>query len=56
VFLGRSAFGIASEARGDEGLGPLLRHRPDVVSVVLEDSPIDVDTPADLARLDPRGR
>lgn len=52
VLLRRGAFGVASQAEGDEGLGPLLRSLPGVRIVAIDEEPFDVDTPADLARLD----
>ena len=52
VLVERSAFGLAASAEGDRGLGPLIAARPDLVTFV--DVPgmnVDVDTPADLARV-----
>ena len=51
VLLRRWHFGLASRATGDEGLGPLLRRLPDLVTIDLDEAPLDVDTTADLARL-----
>ena len=51
VLLGRSAFGLAAEATGDRGLGPVLAAHPELVrEVPVAGSNPDVDTPADLAR------
>jgi len=52
VVLARAAFGLAAEATGDTGLGPLLAAHPELVAVVAVDggNP-DVDTPTELARL-----
>ena len=52
VLIARPAFGLAREARGDRGLGPLIEGHPELVLEVPVggDNP-DVDTPADLARL-----
>ena len=51
VLLRRPAFGLAGEAAGDRGLGPVLAAHPDAVHEVpvSGDNP-DVDTQADLAR------
>jgi molybdenum cofactor cytidylyltransferase len=56
VLLHRSSFGLALASQGDAGLGPLLRRLTDLVTVEMDEPPVDVDTPADLARLDPPGR
>ena len=51
VLIGRPAFGLVVEARGDRGLGPVLAAHPEiVVEVPVTGSNPDVDTPADLAR------
>ena len=51
VRLGRAALGLAAEATGDRGLGPVLEaHRELVQEVPVAGSNPDVDTPADLAR------
>jgi CTP:molybdopterin cytidylyltransferase MocA/SAM-dependent methyltransferase len=51
VLLGRAAFGLAAEATGDRGLGPVLAAHPELVQEVpVMGSNPDVDTPADLAR------
>ena len=51
VLIGRPAFGLAAEARGDRGLGPVLAAHPEIVmEVPVTGSNPDVDTPADLAR------
>ena len=53
VLLDRSVWPLTLELTGDEGLGPLLRRRPELVTTVdLPGSNPDVDTPADLADLD----
>ena len=50
VLLRRAAFGIATEATGDRGLGPVLAGHPELVrEVPVHGSNPDVDTPADLA-------
>ncbi|MEO8571310.1 MAG: NTP transferase domain-containing protein [Chloroflexota bacterium] len=51
VLLRRVAFGLADEATGDHGLGPILEARPEIVQEVpgSGENP-DVDTRADLAR------
>ncbi len=50
VALRRSAFGLATEAEGDRGLGPVLaRHRERVLEVEVPGRNPDVDTAADLA-------
>ena len=50
VLLGRAAFGVAAEATGDRGLGPVLATHPELVlEVPVAGSNPDVDTPADLA-------
>jgi len=51
VLLRRARFGLAADASGDEGLGPLLRQLPDLVSVQLARPPTDIDTTDDLAAL-----
>jgi CTP:molybdopterin cytidylyltransferase MocA/SAM-dependent methyltransferase len=52
VLVGRSAFGLTRDARGDRGLGPLIDAHPDLVTEVsVEGENPDVDTPTDLARL-----
>lgn len=54
VLLGRAAWDLADDARGDRGLGPLLEARPELVtSVPVDGDNPDVDTPEDLARLEP---
>ena len=51
VLLGRTAIGLAAEATGDRGLGPVLAAHPELVrEVPVTGSNPDVDTPADLAR------
>lgn len=53
VLLDRTAWPLTLELTGDEGLGPLLHRRPELVTTVdLPGSNPDVDTPADLADLD----
>lgn len=52
VLIRRAAWALAGEARGDRGLGPLLRQRPDLVAEVpVQGSNPDVDTPGDLAQV-----
>lgn len=52
VFVRRSAWPDALGVDGDRGLGPLLAARPhEVLSIDVEGSNPDVDTPTDLARL-----
>jgi molybdenum cofactor cytidylyltransferase len=50
VLVRRDAFGLAAEASGDRGLGPILAAHPELVTEVdvRGDNP-DVDTPSDLA-------
>lgn len=56
VFVRRDAFGIAGQAEGDRGLGPILADRPELVAWIdVEGSNPDVDTPADLVALRPVG-
>ena len=51
VLLRRAAIGLAAEATGDRGLGPVLEVHPELVQEVpVMGSNPDVDTPADLAR------
>jgi len=54
VLVLRSAFGLVRAARGDRGLGPLLDAAPDLVTVIdaASTAGADVDTPADLARIE----
>jgi CTP:molybdopterin cytidylyltransferase MocA/SAM-dependent methyltransferase len=51
ILLRRAAFGLAEEAAGDRGLGPVLARHPELVQELAAGvhNP-DVDTPADLAR------
>jgi CTP:molybdopterin cytidylyltransferase MocA len=52
VLLRRAAFGLADDASGDRGLGPVVAAHPELVHVVsVRGENPDVDTPADLARL-----
>jgi CTP:molybdopterin cytidylyltransferase MocA len=52
VLLARSAFVLADETTGDEGLrGVLGRHVEMVTTVEVGEHAPDVDTPADLARI-----
>jgi CTP:molybdopterin cytidylyltransferase MocA len=47
------AWTLALEARGDRGLGPLLRDHSDlIVEIEMTGSNPDIDTPEDLARLE----
>lgn len=49
VLLERSGFGLAAEATGDHGLGPVLDAHPELVTVVeVPGANPDVDTLADL--------
>jgi CTP:molybdopterin cytidylyltransferase MocA/SAM-dependent methyltransferase len=51
VLLRRAAFGLAGEASGDRGLGPVLAaHAESVQAVPISGDNPDVDTQADLAR------
>ena len=44
---------LAREARGDRGLGPVVRDHPNLVlEIDVDGSNPDVDTPADLAALE----
>lgn len=52
VLLRRAAFGLAGEASGDRGLGPVLAAHPELVlEIPIAGGNPDVDTPADLARV-----
>jgi CTP:molybdopterin cytidylyltransferase MocA len=53
VLLMREHFGLADAAEGDLGLGRLLAQHGATSFVDLPDTPIDVDTPADLEALVP---
>ena len=57
VFLASKVWPRALSLDGDEGMGPLIRTRPDLVRTVevLGDNP-DVDVPSDLAVLQPPRR
>ena len=56
VLLRRAAFDLVAEATGDRGLGPVIAAHPELVAEVpVAGANPDVDTPADLARVD-RGR
>jgi CTP:molybdopterin cytidylyltransferase MocA len=53
VLLDRDAWGLADRLTGDQGLGLALSHAPAlVVHVDVDGANPDVDTPADLSRLD----
>jgi molybdenum cofactor cytidylyltransferase len=53
VFLARTAFALADDAIGDEGLRGVLKRHPELVATLeLGEHPPDVDTPADLAALE----
>lgn len=53
VLLDRDAWGLADRLTGDQGLGVALAHSPHlVVHVDVDGANPDVNTPADLARLD----
>jgi molybdenum cofactor cytidylyltransferase len=52
VLIARAGFGLAGEAHGDRGLGPVIDAHPELVEVVdVAGSNPDVDTLADLERL-----
>jgi CTP:molybdopterin cytidylyltransferase MocA len=52
ILVLRDAFGLADEAVGDAGLGPVLAAHPELVAAVdVGRHAPDVDIPADLARL-----
>ena len=52
VLLRRAAFGLAAEAEGDRGLGPVLEANPELVAEIpVEGANPDLDTPADLAAI-----
>jgi molybdenum cofactor cytidylyltransferase len=52
VLLERSAFDLAAATEGDRGLGPLIAARPEIATFVdVPGTNVDVDTPADLARV-----
>lgn len=56
VLLEREAFRLADEVSGDRGLRDLLRDHPDLVNAVdVGEHAPDVDTPADLTRLQGAG-
>jgi len=53
VLLDRDVWGLAERLTGDQGLGHVLANTPDlVVHVDVDGVNPDVDTPADLSRLD----
>jgi molybdenum cofactor cytidylyltransferase len=53
LLIARSAWRLAQDAKGDRGLGPVLRANPDLVTEIeIAGSNPDVDTPEDLARLE----
>ena len=56
VLLDRTAWPLAFKLTGDRGMGPIIHARPGLVSWidVAGDNP-DIDTPADLARLEEEG-
>jgi CTP:molybdopterin cytidylyltransferase MocA len=51
VLLRREAFDLVERLVGDDGLGPLLRAMPELVTIDLRRPPLDVDTVADLDAL-----
>jgi molybdenum cofactor cytidylyltransferase len=52
VLVRRQAWALVAGLTGDQGLGPLLASRPELVhQAVVEGANPDVDTPPDLARL-----
>jgi len=54
VLVRRTAWALVAGLSGDRGLGPLLAQRPELVlAVPVEGANPDVDTPADLAALQP---
>jgi len=54
VLVRRAAWAMAAGVSGDRGLGPLLAARPELVlAVPVAGANPDVDTPADLAALQP---
>jgi molybdenum cofactor cytidylyltransferase len=54
VLVRRGAWAMAAGLHGDRGLGPLLAARPELVHAVdVPGANSDVDTPADLAALEP---
>lgn len=54
VLVRRAAWAMTAGLSGDRGLGPLLAERPDLVLAVdVPGANPDVDTPADLAALEP---
>ena len=57
LLIHRVAWPLASEARADRGLGPIVREHPGlVVQVDVAGSNPDVDTPKDLAALEASAR
>jgi CTP:molybdopterin cytidylyltransferase MocA len=54
VLVRREAWAMAAGLSGDRGLGPLLASRPDLVLAVdVDGANPDVDTPEDLAAMQP---
>jgi molybdenum cofactor cytidylyltransferase len=54
VLVRRAGWAMAAGIAGDRGLGPLLAARPELVlAVPVEGANPDIDTPADLAALQP---
>lgn len=54
VLLGRAAFGLVADAKGDRGLGPVIAAHPGLVHEVRVDAPggnPDIDTRSDLGAL-----
>jgi CTP:molybdopterin cytidylyltransferase MocA/SAM-dependent methyltransferase len=52
VLLRPAAFALVAEAAGDRGLGPILAAHPELImEIPAAGSNVDVDTPADLARV-----
>lgn len=53
----RASFRDLTELRGDRGASVLFHRNPDrVVRVPMESAALDIDTPEDLLRLDPKNR
>ncbi|HEX4424134.1 MAG TPA: nucleotidyltransferase family protein [Terriglobales bacterium] len=52
--FGSELFSQLSELRGDRGAGQLLRHLPNIATLVLPEAAFDIDTPEELDQLESR--
>ncbi|HEX4427389.1 MAG TPA: nucleotidyltransferase family protein [Terriglobales bacterium] len=52
--FGSELFSQMSELRGDRGAGQLLRHLPNIATLVLPEAAFDIDTPEELGQLESR--